>query len=72
MPFIRSGCRLTGLLLLILIPFGCAQPEPPWSGISADGRVAAALARIADGIATVDYWRDVKPILELRSLPRLL
>lgn len=57
MPFIRSGCRLIGLLLLILISPGCSQPERPWSGTSADGRVGSVHMGMAEGVATVDYWR---------------
>ena len=69
MPFFGGNGRFTCLLLLMLvISSGCSQPERPWSGTSADGRVGSARMRMAEGVATVDYWRDVKPILERRCV----
>lgn len=50
-----------GLLLLALA--GCAQPEPPRLGDSA--QQPAPPTRIA-GSTAVDYWRDVQPIFERR------
>lgn len=66
--FIRSGYRWTGLVLLVFISTGCSQPERPWSGTSADGRDIGDRIKMAEGVATVDYWRDVKPILERRCV----
>lgn len=69
MPLIGVNRRVTCLwLFMMVIASGCAQPERPWSGASADGRVTAARASPADGVATVSYWRDVKPILERRCV----
>ena len=67
----RTKRRITGvirLLLVVLLVAGCVQPERHWSGSSADGLVNSLRMRTAEGVATVDYWRDIKPILERRCV----
>lgn len=56
--------RWSGLLLVLLALAGCFHPAGPGSGERAEAeRLAMPL-----GPGSVDYWRDVKPILDHRCV----
>jgi hypothetical protein len=55
---------LTSLVLIQLALVGCAQPPRP----SPSGTTDASGRALTPGIASVEYWRDVKPILERRCV----
>lgn len=64
-----TGRTRYGPALVLLALAGCAQPQqptPPIQGEAPPPLSQAAPPATAEGIAPVDYWRDVQPIFERR------
>jgi hypothetical protein len=69
-----TGLSRYGPALVLLALAGCAQPQQPTQpiypglGEAPPPLSQAAPPATAEGIASVDYWRDVQPILERRCV----
>ena len=57
-------CWPTCLVLVLLALVSCSQPPRPSPGETAD----TARRAVTPGTASVEYWRDVKPILDRRCV----